>query len=101
LSISRGLIELLGGVIELESELGMGSTFTLFLPLDTIPHAQAVLPKSISTPMEKAEIKQVTDPSPVVVVEEKYGSQSEDAEKRMAMIGDDRNNINPEDKIVL
>jgi HAMP domain-containing protein/signal transduction histidine kinase/CheY-like chemotaxis protein len=34
LSISRGLADLLGGTIELESQQGMGSIFTLFLPIE-------------------------------------------------------------------
>ena len=34
LAISRRLAALIGGMVELESELGKGSTFTLWLPVD-------------------------------------------------------------------
>ena len=47
LSISRGLAELLGGTIELESNPSVGSTFTLFLPV--IDSLATVLPGSTET----------------------------------------------------
>ena len=43
LPISRRLAALIGGIVELESELGKGSTFTLWLPVD--PEESAVSPK--------------------------------------------------------
>ena len=43
LPISRRLAALIGGIVELESELGKGSTFTLWLPVD--PEESAVTAK--------------------------------------------------------
>ena len=43
LAISRRLAALIGGMVELESELGKGSTFTLWLPVD--PDDLPVTPK--------------------------------------------------------
>ncbi len=43
LAISRRLAALIGGMVELESELGKGSTFTLWLPVD--PADLSVTPK--------------------------------------------------------
>ncbi|HUU01918.1 MAG TPA: HAMP domain-containing sensor histidine kinase [Myxococcota bacterium] len=37
LSVSRGILRKLGGYLQVESELGKGSTFTVLLPVTTVP----------------------------------------------------------------
>jgi HAMP domain-containing protein/signal transduction histidine kinase/CheY-like chemotaxis protein len=85
LSISRGLADLLGGIIELESELGEGSRFTLFLP---ISYVQPVIEeREAPTNGQHNQLSDVTvNGQEVFIVNE---------------IGDDRANIVEGDKLLL
>jgi HAMP domain-containing protein/signal transduction histidine kinase/CheY-like chemotaxis protein len=96
LSISRGLSDLLGGSIELDSETNVGSKFTLFLPLKYIFIADA----------EDLEIAGETDVN--APIKSRLKSLPANGFNRSDIdlffvdeVGDDRTDIKPEDKVLL
>lgn len=54
LSISKNLAEILGGTIEVDSALGQGSTFTLWLPLEIKGAAELSTPSMAQLPSQDA-----------------------------------------------
>ncbi len=107
LSISMGLADLLGGSIELDSEVGIGSAFTLYLPIDSTPSAlRKEKPQAGKSSLKASEYKlyetsgdQVLQSVPTVKV-----SDTKDLDALNEIIneiGDDRNNVIATDRVVL
>ncbi len=106
LSISRGLAELLGGSIELESNLSHGSTFTLFLPVDSttgIVSKETTDNLNVLQQYSLGEGKEEID-SLLNSIRATSGSDSKNLNIVNEMIndtGDDRTNISASDHVLL
>jgi signal transduction histidine kinase/CheY-like chemotaxis protein len=90
LPISRGLADLLGGVIELESVTGIGSKFTLYLPIE--------IPKAIKDKQAKArsKIKPKIKERVIAPIE-----KEEKVQEFSNLVNDDSARIGANDKVLL
>jgi len=104
LSISRGLADLLGGSIELSSEVGTGSRFTLFLPIEYNP-AITRREKQTSRKISEYKLAESTNSNDDITLQSvptiKVSDDLELLSEIINDVGDDRNNIISTDKVVL
>ncbi|MCF8303539.1 MAG: response regulator [Bacteroidales bacterium] len=107
LTISRSFAELLGGEIHLESEVGKGTTFTLFIP-DKLPSAEEQEEKEstilkaqpVKTGEEKSQLEQEDKGGQKEQGDTGAETDQQEVETRKE-IHDDRRNIKEGDRFVL
>ncbi len=105
LSISRGLAELLGGTIELESQPSFGSTFTLFLPVEAVA---GLIPKDEGLSAYRQYQLGADSGEIDTLINSIRATDSKEVQAMHGMVnemineaGDDRNLTQPNDKVIL
>jgi CheY-like chemotaxis protein/CHASE3 domain sensor protein len=96
LSISREIAAMLGGVLQLESDAGKGSTFTLFLP---VALDEKTARARIPAPRESSKPTGGTMPPMVGPEVDELAGESSDYDG--PEVADDRDNITPDDRVIL